>query len=804
MAGGRPVVCTITTATGTHQVAGTSATIGRDARSDVVIDDALVSRTHARVHRVGDVWMFEDAGSRNGTFVTDERVDSIPVRGTLRVYLGAPDGPWVQVDTGGIVAPVPLEARSDLGTVTFVHSVRRDLVRIGRDEENDVALDDLLVSRSHAELRRDVGGWVLVDLDSHNGTFVNGRRIDKATIGPSDLIAIGDRLFLLRDDQLVEHRDAGEVGFAASDLAVVTGDGRTLLDGISFALDPSCFLGVVGTSGAGKSTLLGALTGYRPATSGAVYYAGRDLYREYDSLRRRIGFVPQDDLVQLDLTVFQSLKYAAKLRFAPDVSVADRNERVEEVLRELGLDERRDLRVRQLSGGQRKRVSVALELLTKPALLFLDEPTSGLDPGFERNVMQLLRDLADGGRVVVCVTHSVESLNLCDRVLCLAPGGRAAYFGPPQIAVASFGRDDWHEVFQELSAPSETNWKTRFEQTAEHDRYVEAPLSSYAPAPTPAEVEPRARARGWLRQLGALTSRYARSTAADRRTLIYLVIAAPILGLVLLVRVPPGELERLPEGELHLFSRASVPLLLLAIAMTQLPINLSVREIVKELAIFKRERAVGLSISAYLSSKVLVLGVIGALQAAIVMLIGIARQGGPSDGSVLSAGKLELFLVCFAIWIAGMALGLLVSAVVSNEDRLSMLLPAVLGLQVLALTGSALASVPRVPGLDETAYVSSATYGYNAMASTARLNELNAFNDSLADLPLDGMQGDPEGALATALAQLSDPDNAERRLGDPSYNHDSEAWGRAMAALGALTLVCLVGADVALRRHDPL
>ena len=203
-----------------------------------------------------------------------------------------------------------------------------------------------------------------------------------------------------------------------------TPNGRVLLDNVSFGLDRNTFLAVVGPSGAGKSTLLNALTGFRPAPRGTVLYDGRDLYAEYEELQSRIGLVPQDDVLHPQLTVGRALEFAAELRFADDVTADERSARVDEVLEELGLTARRDLAIEQLSGGQRKRVSVALELLAKPSLLFLDEPTSGLDPGYERSLMELLRGLADGGRTVVVVTHSVQSLDLCDRVL-VPRAGRA-------------------------------------------------------------------------------------------------------------------------------------------------------------------------------------------------------------------------------------------------------------------------------------------------------------------------------------------------------------------------------------------
>ncbi len=233
------------------------------------------------------------------------------------------------------------------------------------------------------------------------------------------------------------------------DLAVRVDKGRrTLLDTVSFPVGEKSLLAVVGPSGAGKSTLLNALTGLRPADGGTVLYDGRDLYRDYAELRQRIGLVPQDDILHSQLTVRRALGYAAQLRFPEDTAKAERQARVDEVIRELGLDQRVKQPIHSLSGGQRKRVSVALELLTKPSLLFLDEPTSGLDPGMDRSVMHMLRGLADDGRTVIVVTHSVLSLDVCDRLLVLAPGGRIAFYGPPEDALPFFGFAQWPEAFE--------------------------------------------------------------------------------------------------------------------------------------------------------------------------------------------------------------------------------------------------------------------------------------------------------------------------------------------------------------------
>jgi ABC-type multidrug transport system ATPase subunit/pSer/pThr/pTyr-binding forkhead associated (FHA) protein len=555
---------------------GAPFTVGRGSAAGLRIDDPLVSREHLRLHAADGAWLVEDTGSSNGTYLDGERVESFRVEQPTTVRLGdAESGPWLQL------APIetPVEAPSldqvpppapRPGERTVLYPLKATVVTIGRSPSCDVVLDDPLVSRKHAELRGLEGGrWQLRDLGSYNGTFVNGRRVTEAVLDPLDLIGIGGSEFRARDSTLEQIEAKPEVSLAAVGISVVTKAGTVRADDIGFTLEESSLLAVVGPSGAGKSTLLGGLTGLRPAPRGSVYFGGRDLYRHYDELRQRIGFVPQDDVVHPELSVEQSLNYAAELRFAPDVTAEERHARVEDVLEELELAQRRNLPVSRLSGGQRKRVSVAIELLTKPSLLFLDEPTSGLDPGLERSIMELLRSLADGGRTVVVVTHSTESLNLCDRVLFLAPGGRVAYYGPPQLALAYFGLDSYQEVFRELSADPPEEVKARFLKSDTAQKYLVGPLAGYeAGARSLAPMEPL-RQQKWLRQYWMLTRRYARVLAGDRANLMALLAAAPLLGLLQLWRLPADQFKTLPPTQFRLVPQASLILLVLAIGMTR-------------------------------------------------------------------------------------------------------------------------------------------------------------------------------------------------------------------------------------------
>lgn len=690
--------------------------------------------------------------------------------------------------------PVPEPDRlggGALGRLSAVHEAAL-LVRIGRAPENEIVLDDLLVSRHHAQLQRlPAGGYELTDLGSHNGTFVNGRRIQKAGLQELDVVSVGHCVFRLVGHVLEEYADTGEVSFEAVGLSVLAA-GVTLVDDVSLSIRESALVGVVGPSGSGKSTLLGALSGLRPAQRGVVLYGGRDLYAHYEELRQRIGVVPQDDVLHLELTVERALEYAAELRFPADVPRAERRRRVDEVLRELGLEGRRDVRIEQVSGGERKRVSVAVELLTKPSLLFLDEPTSGLDPGYERSLMELLRTLADGGRTVIVVTHSVQSIRLCDRVLVLAPGGRAAYFGPAQLAPAYFGREDFQEVFQDLSADVDVDWAGRFRAHPDHERYL-ATVEREPDAGGERDPSVPERRGGWLGQFVTLTRRSVEVLAGDRRNLALLLLQAPVLGLLMLLALPAGQLAPPDDGAIRLAAKGGLVLLILVLGVTWLGASNAAREIVKELPIFRRERAVGLSISAYLASKAVVLAGITILQAVVLVLLATARQGGPVDAVVLGSPRLELIVVVALAGLAAMALGLLVSALATKPERAMTVLPVLIIVQMILAMGGVFPEVVRQPVLKQLSYAAGTQWGFSAAASTTGLSDLEPLNGLAGTVPtvdLSRPQATAEG-LVRALR------------GNPRWDHELEAWATSVLALLALTLAGLVGAGLALRRYDP-
>jgi ABC transport system ATP-binding/permease protein len=593
------------------------------------------------------------------------------------------------------------------------------VLRIGRATDNEVVVSDLSVSRYHAELRRDSqGGYVIVDLGSHNGTYVNGQRITSATpVTEADLIAIGPAVFHMVGQELQQFIDTGDISLNAQDLTVKLSSGKVLLDHVSFPLGERCLLGVIGPSGAGKSTLLGALTGMSPATQGAVLYDGRDLYKNYDELKHRIGLVPQQDIMHQQLTARRALRYAAELRFPKDTSARERNERVDEVLGELGMSEHADKRGTTLSGGQRKRVSTALELLTKPSLLFLDEPTSGLDPGKDQEVMELLADLAHDGRTVIVVTHSVAYLDLCDRLLFLAPGGKVAFFGPPGECLRYFGKSGWAGVFQALEAEPSRDWTGEFKRSPLYARYVASGMNAPAAPAAPRQIAPPPRRRNHMSQLSTLCRRYLSVIASDRVYLAFLA-GAPIALAAILQLVSSNQGL---GGAPHTNANAQEVLLILAIGACFIGALNSIREIIKEQPIYTRERAAGLSAGAYLWSKLLVLGVLSALQAALMTVIGLAGKPLPTQGALIkSAPLVELALAMALLAIGSMALGLLISAMVNSSETTLVLLFVAVMAQVV-FSGGAFPIGGRT-GLTQVSWIFPSRWGYGAVASTDNLN----------------------------------------------------------------------------------
>ncbi|MGV9899017.1 FHA domain-containing protein, partial [Streptomyces tendae] len=643
----------------------------------------------------------------------------------------APHFPQQQGPGGAAGAP---PAHGDRSPTTFHQFSLGRVMRIGRALENDLVVSDLQVSRNHAEFHSTPDGRMEIrDLGSHNGTYVNGQPIAKGgsqLLGPTDIVGVGHSTFQIVGDRLEEFVDTGEVSFSARHLTVTVDGGKQILKDVSFGVPEKSLIAVIGPSGSGKSTLLKALTGYRPADQGEVLYDNRNLYKQFAELRQRIGLVPQDDILHKELTVKKALKYAAKLRFPADTTAAERDARIDEVLRELKLDIHKDKKVTSLSGGQRKRVSVALELLTKPSLIFLDEPTSGLDPGMDRDVMQLLRGLADDGRTVLVVTHSVAELATCDKLLVMAPGGSVAYFGPPEEALNFFGYDTWADVFSAFENYRDYDWAGRWKGSQHYQMYA-ADLDAVAPQSVqvpPMQAMKPPKPQGWMSQFVTLVRRYTSVIASDKGFLALMVILPAVLGAVsLLIDADKGLLPNPANpqtGRIIPNGTATTVLLILAVGACFAGAANSVRELIKERVIYERERATGLSRSAYLMSKVFVLGLITVFQGLLVGVIGFASREIPEEGLVLGGMTLvELSLPIMALGFTSMMFGLVISSLVKTAEKTMPLLVMFAIIQVV-FTGCLFALNGAV-GVNQFSYLMPSRWAVAAAGATLDFNKIS-------------------------------------------------------------------------------
>ncbi|MCR8576252.1 FHA domain-containing protein [Streptomyces sp. Isolate_219] len=662
----------------------------------------------------------------------------------------------------------------DRSPTTFHRLDSGRVMRIGRALENELVVSDLQVSRHHAEFRATPDGrFEIRDLGSHNGTYVNGQPVAKsgtAVIGPNDIIGVGHSTFRLVGDRLEEFVDTGEVSFSARHLTVTVDGGKQILKDVSFGVPEKSLIAVIGPSGSGKSTLLKALTGYRPANQGDVLYDNRNLYKQFAELRQRIGLVPQDDILHKELTVQKALRYAAKLRFPGDTAESEREARIDEVLRELKLDIHKDKRVTSLSGGQRKRVSVALELLTKPSLIFLDEPTSGLDPGMDRDVMQLLRGLADDGRTVLVVTHSVAELGLCDKLLVMAPGGGVAYFGPPEEALNFFQYDTWADVFSAFENYRDYDWMGRWRGSPHYQMYA-ADIDAVAPQSVNVQVPPARiqKSQSWGSQLWTLMRRYVSVLASDRGFLGLMLILPAVLGVVSMLIPSDYGLGYGPLNRHRTNRDASTIMLILAVGMCFSGAANSVRELIKERVIYERERATGLSRSAYLMSKVIVLGVVTAIQGVIIAAIGFSTRNMPDEGLLVeNVPAIEMALAIIALGFTSMMFGLIISALVKTAEKTMPLLVMFAIVQVV-FTGVLFQLFDTV-GVAQFAWLMPSRWAVGAMGATADMNTL---------LPWE--PGNP----------------------DPLWKHQTGVYVMDMIILIALGIALAFVVARLLRRHEP-
>jgi ABC-type multidrug transport system ATPase subunit/pSer/pThr/pTyr-binding forkhead associated (FHA) protein len=729
--------------------------LGRDAAADISIDAAapIISRRHAELRRQDDGgFAIVDLSTFNGTLVNDRRITqptTLHIGDRIQLAPGGPVFRFIhptnpQPEAKGpppaslrsseiSKSPGALSAAAELGLNTIISrsgaarsvmssantSARllferkfdsRQTLTVGRGPENDIQLDGLLISKYHARFINSPQGVLIEDAGSTNGVYLNGGKVTgRPVVQSQDAVQIGP--FVLKADRatgiaVFDNRSRTRIDAIAITETVRQRSGRgprKLLDEISLAIDPNEFVGVLGPSGAGKSMLMRALNGMRPTTSGRVLINSLDLYQHVDLLKQSIGYVPQDDIIHSELTVYRTLYYVARLRLSRDVPVNEIDQIISEVLDVTGLADRRDVLVSELSGGQRKRVSIAVELLTKPSLIFLDEPTSGLDPATEERFMKLFRQIAESGHTVILTTHAMENVRLFDRVVLLLRG-KLIFYGTPAEALEFVGATNFIDLYNQLEAPvaSEVarlaplppkatkpqqradeqrreeiadavaeNWRTQFMATEVYRHYIDAPLGLVQPdAQTSTPTHHRRGIVDAVRQWTTLVRRYAEVLASNKWNLLILFGQAPIIGLLTYFVVGRND----PRDFTYF---------ILALVSIWFGTSVAARELIKEQPVFKRERMVNLGLFPYVASKLFVLSFIVGLQTTLLFsTLKILHFAGLLSLPGYLFGLPQL-LVMALTGMVGIALGLLISALVKTSEVATSLVPLILIPQIL-------------------------------------------------------------------------------------------------------------------------
>lgn len=610
-----------------------------------------------------------------------------------------------------LAAPVEIELPGG------IHLPEKQML-IGRDSKRaDICLPDVRVSRMHAWIVRDGNTATITDLKSANGTFVDGHPVERPTvirdgdriqIGPYNLVFRGTKLYPVSHDKNVE--------LVARNLSRTVPDRdhpgqlKRILDDVSLVARPREFVCILGPSGSGKTTLLSALSAHAPADQGNVLLNDESLYAHFDALKQNLAVVPQKEVLHDVLPLASALRYTAKMRLPKDMTRRDIDQRISEMLDSVNLNDFQRTQIRRLSGGQIKRASWVNEAICNPSLIFLDEVTSGLDEQTDAEMMQLFRQMADDGKTIVCVTHSLSYVEQnCHLVAIIAAGGVLAFYGPPAEALVYFGISRLGDVYSKLGEKSPDHWKKQFRKSEYHKDYIESRLQDDEQADEPVTARPRKQPRELLvfwRQFALLFRRYFAIRWADKKALGMMLGQSLFIAFLLIwlfgnlsnldVQTEAEEMadvvapgirfdELLPEtqeellteaGELKLADRSSKLLFLLCISCIWFGCNNAAKEIVKERTIYRKERDAGIRIISYYGSKLVLLGILSVLQAALLFWIvrGLTHLGG--DANVQ-------WLLLSVTALTGVALGLAISAVANSEDFALTTVPVILIPQII-------------------------------------------------------------------------------------------------------------------------
>jgi ABC-type multidrug transport system ATPase subunit len=755
-------------------------TVGRRRTNMIQVLSPIVSGEHAQIELTRKGHTITDLNSTNGTYVNGKCIESgkahlLATNDIIRFSDGL--GNWASLT---YVAP-SLFADVEPVDITQVFQVTTDVAYIGRNPEATIALDHPAISWNHAKIiKRDENRYTIQDLSSNNGSFLNGTQLrHERVLERGDVIQIGPFNLVYRETGAfapfsaernfrLEAVDLEKTFYATNILGIQNKNkSTTVLRNLNLVINPREFIALVGGSGTGKSTLLKALNGLSPATSGTVLVNGDNLYENFNLYRNMMGYVPQDDIIHQGLKVNQALYYAARLRL-PDANDSEIREHIGEVLAKVGLTAQAHNLVRNLSGGQRKRVSIAAELLAEPWIFFLDEPTSGLDPGLEKLMMDTLRQLADEGRTIVLVTHATVNItNNCDQVVFLARGGELTYFGPPEQAIKFFNVKDFSDIYTRLSQtftldndptvtqdikpaydhyvrthqppengeappiPAGPLWAARYRQSPTYQTYIANRQTGEVARPITATAGAAVTSLAQqFKQFGVLAQRYLDLIRHDKISLWVLLAVMPIIGIFLLLISNGAALvghtaEQITaildiEGAYSVVDKAQTLLFMMALSANLLGVFAAAYEIIKEEAIYRRERMINLGLFPYFASKFIILGAFMLLQCLLLLIVLALKIDFPSGGAILWS-PLEYYFTLVFTALASVALGLFISALVTSRNMVIYLVLITLFVQIVF--SGAIFELP--PLAQPLSYLTITRWSLEALGASTDMETLN-------------------------------------------------------------------------------
>ncbi len=684
-------------------------TFGREAGNDIVLRSHYVSRHHGQFRFINGQCVIDDLGSKNGILHNGVLVKGQYMR----------DGDTVRIDDRS--------GASELG-VLFVFSAQSDSIErwqhvdlnakpvytIGRESSCDICLNHVSVSRAHAQIHAQNGAYFIVDNSSTNGVWVNGHRLSgRYQLHEKDIITITNSKLIFSAGRISYCTYNRGIRVGASRIVKAVDNGRKIIcDNVSLDIEPGELVAIIGGSGAGKSTVMNCISGYSVPTSGFVNVNGVDLYKNFESIKSIIGYVPQQDIVFENLTVYDMLKYTADLRLPQDTSDRERHDVIMKVIDTVELTARKDTLIKKLSGGQKKRASIAVELMSDPNLFFLDEPASGLDPGTERNLMRTLKSMSLKGKTVIFVTHSTLNLKMCDKIVFMGAGGKLCFCGNYDEALKFFGVEDIVDVYNMITENSQY-WNQKYEN---YRGSVNIPIPMSAGNQRPVT-------KSAVRQVSVLAKRNLHILINDKVRLLLILLQAPLLALLISFVADGEQFEQLSITKSLLFA--------LACSAYWIGILNSIQEICKERVILRREYMTGLSLGQYVMSKLVVMGLICMVQAFLLTGVFAMMVGLPYEGVAMGA-FLEILLTTFLTAYAASATGIFVSALVTNADRAMTVAPILLMPQLL-FSGL----IFKLDGITEAiSWFATCRFSMEGYGTTSDLNSLeNIYNGMRVPTP---------------------------------------------------------------------